>query len=243
MKKFEQYINGEFSSGSKYFESVNPANGRVWANFPAANEEETKLAVESAHKALFEGEWANYTATQRGKLLHRLADLIAENAVEIGDIETKDSGKLAVETRMQSRYVADYYYYYAGLADKIQGEVLPIDKPNLRVFTTREPIGVVIAIVPWNAQLFLSATKIAPALAAGNSIVVKASEEAPAPLFKLAELIDKVGFPKGVINIITGFGEPCGRVLTSHPKVARVAFTGGCKVARQIVYSRKFCSS
>ena len=235
MKKFEQYINGEFSSGSKYFESVNPANGRVWANFPAANEEETKLAVESAHKALFEGEWANYTATQRGKLLHRLADLIAENAVEIGDIETKDSGKLAVETRMQSRYVADYYYYYAGLADKIQGEVLPIDKPNLRVFTTREPIGVVIAIVPWNAQLFLSATKIAPALAAGNSIVVKASEEAPAPLFKLAELIDKVGFPKGVINIITGFGEPCGRVLTSHPKVARVAFTGGCKVARQIV--------
>ena len=136
---------------------------------------------------------------------------------------------------MQSRYVADYYYYYAGLADKIQGEVLPIDKPNLRVFTTREPIGVVTTIVPWNAQLFLSATKIAPALAAGNTVVIKASEQAPAPLFKLAELIDKVGFPKGVINIITGFGEPCGRVLTSHPKVARVAFTGGCEVAKQIV--------
>ena len=221
--------------GSEYFNSVNPANGQVWARFPAASEEETKLAIESAHKALFEGKWASYTATQRGKLLHKLGNLIEDNADEIGDIETKDSGKLAVETRMQSRYVADYYYYYAGLADKIQGEVLPIDKPNLRVFTTREPIGVVSAIVPWNAQLFLSATKIAPALAAGNTVVIKASEQAPAPLFKLAELIDKVGFPKGVINIITGFGDPCGRVLTSHPKVARVAFTGGCEVAKQIV--------
>ncbi len=236
MKKFQHYINGNFSDGKgEYFESINPADGKAWALFPAANEWETNLAIESAHKALFEGEWKDYTATQRGKLLHSLGDLIANNAEEFGDLETKDSGKLAVETRSQSRYVADYYYYYSGLADKIQGEVLPIDKPDLRVFTTREPIGVVAAIVPWNAQLFLSATKIAPALAAGNTIVVKASEQAPAPLFKLAELIDKVGFPKGVVNILTGFGEPCGRVLTSHPKVARVAFTGGCEVAKQIV--------
>ena len=122
-----------------------------------------------------------------------------------------------------------------GLQIKFRARYLPIDKPNLRVFTTREPIGVVTTIVPWNAQLFLSATKIAPALAAGNTVVIKASEQAPAPLFKLAELIDKVGFPKGVINIITGFGDPCERVLTSHPKVARVAFTGGCEVAKQIV--------
>ena len=235
MEKFKHYINGKFSSGVDHFETLNPANGQPWATFPAASEEESNMAIESAHDALYKGPWAEYTATERGKLLHKLGDLISKHANELGELETRDSGKLAVETRSQSKYVADYYYYYAGLADKIQGEVLPIDKPNMRVFTTREPIGVVVAIVPWNAQLFLSATKIAPALAAGNTVVVKASEQAPAALFKLAELVDKAGFPPGVINILTGFGEPCGRVITSHAKVARVAFTGGSEVAKHIV--------
>jgi len=235
MEKFKHYINGKFSSGVDHFETLNPANGKPWATFPAASEEESNMAIESAYDALYKGPWAEYTATERGKLLHKLGDLISEHATELGDLETRDSGKLAVETRALSKYVAEYYYYYAGLADKIQGEVLPIDKPNMRVFTTREPIGVVVAIVPWNAQLFLSATKIAPALAAGNTVVVKASEQAPAALFKLAELVDKAGFPPGVINILTGFGEPCGRIITSHPKVARVAFTGGSEVAKHIV--------
>jgi len=235
MEQFKHYINGKFSSGVDHFETLNPANGKPWATFPAASEEESNMAIESAHNALYKGPWAEYTATERGKLLHKLGDLISKHANELGELETRDSGKLAIETRSQSKYVADYYYYYAGLADKIQGEVLPIDKPNMRVFTTREPIGVVVAIVPWNAQLFLSATKIAPALAAGNTVVVKASEQAPAALFKLAELVDKAGFPPGVINILTGFGEPCGRVITSHAKVARVAFTGGSEVAKLIV--------
>ena len=235
MEQFKHYINGKFSSGVDHFETLNPANGKPWATFPAASEEESNMAIESAHDALYKGPWAEYTATERGKLLHKLGDLISKHANELGELETRDSGKLAIETRSQSKYVADYYYYYAGLADKIQGEVLPIDKPNMRVFTTREPIGVVVAIVPWNAQLFLSATKIAPALAAGNTVVVKASEQAPAALFKLAELVDKAGFPPGVINILTGFGEPCGRIITSHPKVARVAFTGGSEVAKHIV--------
>ena len=235
MKHFKHYINGKFSEGSEKFETLNPANGKPWATFPAASDEESNLAIESAHNALYEGEWSKLNATQRGKLIHRLGDLIAQNASELGELETQDSGKLAVETRAQSSYVADYYYYYAGLADKIQGEVLPIDKPNMQVFTTREPIGVVVAIVPWNAQLFLSATKIAPALAAGNTIVVKASEQAPAALFKFAELVHECGFPPGVINIITGFADPCGKTLTTHPKVARIAFTGGTEVARHIV--------
>jgi len=235
MKHFKHYINGEFSDGSEQFETLSPANGKPWASFPAASEQESNLAIESSHAALYKGPWSKLTATQRGKLIHKLGDLIAEHAPELGDLETQDSGKLAVETRAQSSYVADYYYYYAGLADKIQGEVLPIDKPDMQVFTTREPIGVVVAIVPWNAQLFLSATKIAPALAAGNTVVVKASEQAPAALFKFAELVDKSGFPPGVINIITGFPEPCGRVLTTHPKVARIAFTGGTEVARHII--------
>jgi len=235
MKHFKHFINGKFSEGSEKFETLNPANGKPWATFPAASEEESIFAIESAHNALYEGQWSKLNATQRGKLIHRLGDLIAKNASELGELETRDSGKLAVETKAQSSYVADYYYYYAGLADKIQGEVLPIDKPNMQVFTTREPIGVVVAIVPWNAQLFLSATKIAPALAAGNTIVVKASEQAPAALFKFAELVHECGFPPGVINIITGFADPCGKTLTTHPKVARIAFTGGAEVARHIV--------
>ena len=237
MQHFKHYINGEFLVGSDHFESINPADGKPWAIFPAATEQESNDAIESAHEALFSGPWASYSATERGKLLQKLGDLIAQNAPALGELETKDSGKLAIETKTQSSYVADYYYYYAGLADKIQGEVLPIDKPDMCVFTTREPIGVVVAIVPWNAQLFLSATKIAPALAAGNTVVIKASEQAPAALFKFAELVDKAGFPPGVVNIITGFGEPCGRVITSHPMVSKVAFTGGCEVAKHIVHN------
>ncbi len=235
MQTFKQYINGQFEDGSDYFESLNPATGKVWARFPAASEADVNRAVDAAETALYTGDWPAMTATQRGKMLRRLADLITEHATELGDLETIDSGKLAKETRSQTGYVADYYLYYAGLADKIQGDVIPIDKPNFHVFTTREPIGVVAAIVPWNAQMFLAATKIAPALAAGNTVVVKASEQAPAAMLKFAELIDKAGFPPGVVNIITGFGEPCGRVLTSHPKVARVAFTGGPETAKHIV--------
>ncbi len=235
MEQFSHYINGQFETGSEQFESINPATEKPWAIFPAATEEETNRAIEAASAALESGEWADMNATQRGKLLRKLGDLIVENAAILGELETLDSGKLATETRAQSAYVADYYYYYAGLADKIQGEVIPIDKPDLHVFTTREPIGVVAAIVPWNAQMFLSATKIAPALAAGNTIVVKASEQAPASLLKFAELVHQAGFPAGVVNIITGFGEPCGRALTSHPKIARIAFTGGPETAKHIV--------
>jgi len=173
MQHFKQYINGQFEEGSEHFESLNPATGQPWASFPAATEADVNRAVDAAETALYSGLWSTMTATQRGKLLRTLADLISEHATELGDLETTDSGKLAKETRMQTGYVADYYLYYAGLADKIQGDVIPIDKPDLHVYTTREPIGVVAAVVPWNAQMFLAATKIAPALAAGNTVVVK----------------------------------------------------------------------
>jgi acyl-CoA reductase-like NAD-dependent aldehyde dehydrogenase len=192
-------------------------------------------AVSAAKRALYDGPWASMTATGRGKLIRRLGDLVAENADRLGELDTIDSGKLARETRSQTHYVADYYWYYAGLADKIEGATLPIDKPDLHVFTSREPIGVVAAIVPWNAQMFLSATKVGPALAAGNTVVLKASEDAPAPMLEFARLVETAGFPPGVVNVITGFGEPCGRALTSHPDVARVAFTGGPATARRVV--------
>ena len=175
------------------------------------------------------------TATERGKMLFKLADLMTENSEILGSVETTDSGKLAVETRGQSAYVAEYYRYYGGLADKVEGRTLPIDKPNLHVFTTQEPIGVVAGIVPWNAEMLLTATKAAPALAAGNTVVIKSSEEAPAPVLEFARLVDEAGFPPGVFNLITGFGEPCGRALTSHPLVAKISFTGGVDAARHVI--------
>ena len=229
MNDYQLYIDGDFCEASDggRFDSTNPATGEVWASAPAATEADVDRAVRAAHRAMTSGEWASMTATARGRLLYRLADLVAENAHRLGEVETTDSGKLAAETRAQSAYVADYYRYYAGLADKIQGDTLPIDKPDLHVFTTRDPIGVVAAIVPWNAELFLTATKVGPALAAGNAVVIKASEIAPAPLLEFARVLDEVGFPPGVVNLLSGFGEPCGRALTSHPMVGKVAFTGG----------------
>ena len=237
MTNYQMYIDGGFCDASDggRFDSINPATGKVWATAPAATETDVDRAVTAARRAMDEGEWSEMTATGRGRLLFELADLMAENSEHLGSIETTDSGKLAVETRGQSAYVAEYYRYYAGLADKIQGSTLPMDKPDMHVFTTREPIGVVAGIVPWNAEMLLTATKAAPALAAGNAVVIKSSEDAPAPVLEFAKLVDRVGFPDGVFNLITGFGEPCGRALTSHPLVSRVAFTGGVDAARKVV--------
>ncbi|MEM8650458.1 MAG: aldehyde dehydrogenase [Pseudomonadota bacterium] len=235
MQSFQQYIDGEFSDASDQFESLDPSNGEPWALMPEAKSDDVNRAVEAAEKAFYSGEWSQMTATQRGKLLYRLADIIAENAPRLAELETRDTGKIIRETSAQIAYVAEYYRYYAGLADKIEGAHLPIDKPDMEVWLRREPLGVVAAIVPWNSQLFLSAVKIGPALAAGCTVVLKASEEGPSPMLEFARLFDQAGFPKGVLNVITGFGPECGAVLTSHPKVAHVAFTGGPETARHIV--------
>ena len=202
---------------------------------PKAGVEDTCRAVEAAHRALTSGDWPAFTATERGKLLSRLADLVAANADRLAELETRDTGKIIRETRAQVGYVAEYYRYFAGLADKVQGAHLPIDKHDMEVTVRREPIGVVAAVVPWNSQMFLAAVKLAPALAAGCTVVLKASEDGPAPLLEFARLIDAAGTPKGVVNVVTGFGEECGRVLTSHPLVSRVAFTGGPATARHVV--------
>ena len=181
----------------------------------------------AARRALTAPAWAGSTPTQRGKLLYRLADLVAENAQTLAEIETRDTGKIIRETSAQITYVADYYRYYAGLADKIQGAHLPIDKPDMEVWLRREPVGVVAAIVPWNSQLFLVGVKLGPALAAGCTVVLKASEDGPGPLLEFARLVDAAGFPPGVVNVLTGFGADCGARLTTHPQVDHVAFTGG----------------
>ncbi|WP_425080741.1 aldehyde dehydrogenase [Ruegeria arenilitoris] len=234
---FQLFIDGKWSEGSnaQVMTSENPATGQGWATFACASAADVDRAVAAAKRVLDDPAWRDMTQTARGKLLYRLADLVAEHATKLGELETTDSGKLLAETSAQTGYVADYYRYFAGLADKVEGTVLPIDKPDMHVFTTREPIGVVAAIVPWNAQMFLTATKLGPALAAGCSVILKASEIAPAPMLEFARLIEQAGFPPGVVSVITGDAENCAIPLTRHPDIDRIAFTGGPETARHVV--------
>ena len=235
MESFKLYIDGRFESGAATFSSLNPATAEPWAEVAEAREDEVNRAVNAAHRALYDPSWRRMTASTRGKLLLKLADLVEQNAPELARLETLDTGKIIRETRAQIAYVAEYYRYYAGLADKLEGRTLAIDKADTETWTRREPVGVVAAIVPWNSQLFLSAVKIGPALAAGCTLVVKAAESAPAPLLAFARLIHEAGFPPGVCNVITGFADACGTVLTTHPRVDHIAFTGGPETARHIV--------
>jgi acyl-CoA reductase-like NAD-dependent aldehyde dehydrogenase len=236
LKNYKMFIDGEWldSDTKKTFETLNPENNKTWAMVPEASVKDVDKAVQAAQKA-FEGEWPKLLPRQRGKFLRAIGEKLRENAELLGKIETIDTGKLFRETNKQAHYIAEYYDYYAGLADKVEGTVLPIDKPNIQAVTTRVPIGVVAAIVPWNSQMFLTATKLAPALAMGNTVVIKSSELAPAVMFEFAKLIEETGIPKGVVNVITGFGDPCGKALTSHPFVEKVAFTGGPETARHII--------
>ena len=237
LETFEMLIDGAWvgASDGRTFESLDPASNEPWALIPEATEADVDAAVQAAHRAQTRGPWAEMTPSARGKCLARLGDLLAANSEALGRVETRDTGKMFKETAWQAKYIAEYFHFFAGAADKISGETLPIDKPDMFVFTDREPLGVVAAVIPWNSQMFLSAVKIAPALAAGNTIVLKASEEASTPLLAFGKLVAEAGIPDGVVNIVTGHGEPCGRALTSHPLVARVAFTGGPKAAAQVV--------
>ena len=236
LKEYKMFINGSWveSENKKTFETLNPENNEPWAKVPEASAKDVDKAVRAAQKA-FEGEWPQLLPRERGKFLRTIGNQLRENAELLGKIETIDTGKLYRETKMQANYIAEYYDYYAGLADKVEGTVLPIDKPNIHAITTRIPIGVVAAIVPWNSQMLLTATKLAPALAMGNTVVIKSSELAPATMFEFAKLIEKTGIPKGVVNVISGFGDPCGKALTSHDLVEKIAFTGGPETARHII--------
>lgn len=241
IRTFRMLIDGDWVSASdgKTFNSVNPATGEIWCRIPEATAEDTDRAVRAAHRAFVSGPWAEKTPSQRGACLRRLADLLAAKSEDLGRTESIDTGKMLKETRWQAKYIAEFFQYFAGCADKISGETLPIDKPDMFVFTKREPLGVIAAIVPWNSQLFLAAVKIGPALAAGNTVVLKASEHASATMLEFGELFQEAGFPPGVVNIISGHGHPCGSALTSHPLVARISFTGGPNAARHILENSK----
>ena len=239
VKSYKMLIDGDWvdASDGGRFDSVNPSTGKVWSRVPEATAQDVDRAVRAADRAFTSGPWAEMVPSARGRCLRKLGDLLAERSEQLGRTETIDTGKMLKETRWQAKYIAEFFQFYAGCADKIAGETLPIDKPDLFVFTRREPLGVVAAIVPWNSQLFLVAVKIGPALAAGNTVVLKASEHASAAMLEFGELVEAAGFPPGVVNIVTGHGDPCGKALTSHPLVARISFTGGPGAARHVLYN------
>ena len=236
LKAYQVHIDGErceAASGER-FESQDPYRAEPWATLPRCGPADVERAVEAAHKAFTTGPWPAMSATARGKLLRRIGDLIAENAEDLARTEVRDNGKLISEMLAQTRYLPEWYYYYAGLADKIEGAVIPSDKPGTFNYTLREPVGVCAMITPWNSPLMLTSWKIAPALAAGCTMVIKPSEFTSASILELMDLIEEAGVPRGVVNVVTGFGPEVGEPLVTHPKVAKVAFTGGEAAGRRV---------
>lgn len=237
LEKHRLFIDGRWidPSTGAWFESLDPYTAKAWALIPRAGPDDVAQAVAAANSAFKQGPWPQMTATARGNLLRRLGDLVARDADKLAQIETRDNGKLIVEMRAQLRYLPQWFYFFGGLADKVAGSVVPIDRPGVFAYTRFEPLGVIAAITAWNSPLLLATWKIAPALAAGNTIVLKPSEHASASALAFAVLIAEAGFPPGVVNVVTGFGDEIGQALVSHPDVAKVAFTGG-EVAGRAVY-------
>ncbi|WP_207791858.1 aldehyde dehydrogenase [Siccirubricoccus phaeus] len=228
VKTFGHYIAGAYvePAQGRWIDSHNPYTGEVWARIPQGCAQDVDRAVAAARTALTEGPWPKLTASARGLLMQRLADLIAANAERLAATEVRDNGKLLAEMLGQTRYNPEWWRYFGGLADKVEGAVMPIDKPEMFAFTRHEPVGVVAALTAWNSPLLFIAWKCAPALAAGCTVVVKPSEFASCSTLEFAELTKQAGFPDGVFNVVTGLGPEAGSALVDHPDVAKVTFTG-----------------
>jgi aldehyde dehydrogenase (NAD+) len=236
MKRYSLYIDGRETAphSDRWFDTFNPYLGEPWAEIAQGDATDVDAAVQAAHRAFTTGPWAGYTATQRGALLRKVGDLIARDAKRLAEIEVRDNGKLIAEMGGQLNYIPQWFYYFGGLADKVEGRVMPLDKKGYFNFTRREPLGVVAAITAWNSPLLLGTWKIAPALAAGCTVVVKPSEFTSASTLEFVKLFEEAGFPPGVINVVTGFGKDVGAALVEHPLVKKITFTGADSTGRAI---------
>ena len=228
LDKYKMHIGGEWvdAASGETFESDNPFTAEPWALIPKGGPDDVDRAVDAAHAAFTEGDWSKMTPTQRGHLLRKLGDLLSDNADRLAEIEVRDNGKLIAEMSAQMNYMPQWYHYFGGLADKIEGSVIPIDKPGHFNYTRWEPLGVCACITPWNSPLLLTTWKLAPLLAAGNTAVIKPSQYTSASMLEFMKIFEQAGFPTGVVNVVTGFGSSIGTPLVEHPKVAKVAFTG-----------------
>ncbi|MGJ6121109.1 aldehyde dehydrogenase [Mycolicibacterium sp. Y3] len=235
-RKLQHFIGGEHTApdSGEYFPSTNPATREVLYEAARGNATDIDAAVRSATDTFHDPRWRDLSQTKRGHLLRRLGDLIGEHAEELARSESLDNGKLLREMRGQLTTLPEYYYYYAGLADKIQGDVIPTSDRRVLNYTMREALGVVGAITPWNSPLTLTTSKLAPALCAGNTVVIKPSEYTSATVLKLAELVIEAGFPPGAINVVTGFGVEAGQPLVDHPGLAKISFTGSTATGSRI---------
>ncbi|MBV9775275.1 MAG: betaine-aldehyde dehydrogenase [Gemmatimonadetes bacterium] len=230
------FIGGEWqdAASGKTFSTLNPATGEVLAEVAAGDAADVDRAVRAARQAFESSKWTTMSARDRGRLLYRIADAIEARADELARLETMDNGKPLKEARMiDIKESIDCFRYYAGWADKIEGEVLPVSGPYLN-YTRREPIGVCGQIIPWNYPFQMAAWKVAPALACGNTVVLKPAEQTPLTALKLAEIAAEAGLPTGVLNVVTGFGETAGAALVAHPDVDKIAFTGSTEVGKII---------
>lgn len=214
MVSYQHYINGEWKnpSSERWFESYNPYSGEAWATIPQGTADDVEKAVAAAKNA-FKNGWADMKLTQRGKYLYKLADLIERDAAHLAETELRDNGKLIAEMLAQLKSIPEWYRYYGGLADKVEGSVIPTEKPDVFNFTQYEPMGVIGIITPWNSSILLLTSKLAPLLAAGNTAVIKPSQYNSASTLELMRLVEKAGLPIGVVNTVTGFGSEVGAAI------------------------------
>src|SRR6266513_2309398 len=236
VRTYQMYINGEWvaSKSNKTFPVFDPASEEVIAQVPEAGPEDVNSAVAAAKCAFDDGPWSTTTAQERGRVLFRLAEKIRQNATLLAELEARNCGKPIVEAEFDIADVATCFEYYGGLATKILGYVNPVPD-NAMSLTLKEPIGVAGQIIPWNYPLLMAAWKLAPALAAGCTCVLKPAEQTPLTALEMANWLADVGLPPGVVNLITGFGESCGAPLVQHPDVNKIAFTGSAAVGKMIV--------
>ncbi|MFD1037325.1 aldehyde dehydrogenase [Virgibacillus byunsanensis] len=229
------FIGGEWVQphSGRLIKSINPVTEEVWAEVAEADEIDIDIAVKAAREAFY-GPWRRWTATERGASLRKMGDILLENAERLAFLETNDNGKPYRDTLGEIKRSAEWFYYYAGAADKIQGETIP-NNPDSLAYTRREPVGVVGAITPWNSPISMYSWKIAPALAAGNTIVIKPAELTPVTSMEIARLSQDAGFPPGVINVVPGYGKVAGSSLAKHPLVNKIAFTGEYSTAQSIM--------
>ena len=221
------------SASGETFETIDPATGDVICAVAKAGAEDVDRAVKAAQAAL-EGPWSQMPASGREKLMHALADLVDKNAGELAEVEALDNGKPVTFARaVDVAATAGHLRYYGGWPTKIEGETIPVTWPNAFVYTLKEPVGVCGQIIPWNFPLLMAAWKIAPALAAGCTVILKPAEQTPLTAIRLGQLIQEAGFPPGVVNILTGFGDT-GAAMVEHPGIAKIAFTGSTEVGREI---------
>ena len=234
---YVHYIGGRpvAPGGGAQFPTVNPYTGDVWATIARGDAADVDKAVAAARAAL--PGWAGLKPSARGRALMKLADRIEAHAPRLAAIEVRDNGKLYAEMSAQTRYIAEWFRYYGGLADKVEGAVIPTDKENIFNFTRHEPLGVIGMITPWNSPLLLLSWKLAPALAAGNVAVIKPSEFTSASTLEFMSVFEEAGIPAGVVNVVTGFGNEVGAALVAHPGIAKIAFTGSDASGQKIYES------